>query len=176
MCTQNEVGVGCLPSFHSLRNFNVGWALSQAPVLCTGWFSYKSKPRVVIVKWRVNCDALSLAVLSASLLLPCTARALCSAKGGVVSAVFDVSFWGKQSCINYRLCSRCLGQILILFLNVSNGMVVLEGVFIMGIHSGCVFWCFKAELVELWVDDCVFCTGLGYHWGEMLHFDALAGV
>lgn len=32
----------------------------------------------------------------------------------------------------------------------------------MGIHSGCVFWYFKAELVELGVDDCVFCTGLGY--------------
>lgn len=79
-------------------------------------------------------------------------------QGGVVSAVFDVSFWGKQNCINYRFCSRCLGQILILFLNVSIGMVVLEGVFIMGIHSGCVFWYFKAELVELWVADYVL------HW------------
>lgn len=132
-----------------LEKLNGGWAPSQAPVLCSGWFSYKSKSEVVIVQWRVNCDALSLAVLCL------TAPAL---QGGVVSAVSDVSFWGKQSCINYRLCSRCLGQILILFLNVSNGMVVLEGVFIMGIHSGCDFWYFKAELVELWVDDCVL------HW------------
>lgn len=72
----------------------------------------------------------------------CSAE-LCALQGGVVSAGFDVSFWGKQNCINYRLCSRCLGQILILFLNVSSGMVVLEGVFIMGIHSGCVFWFLK---------------------------------
>lgn len=41
-------------------------------------------------------------------------------------------------------------------------MVVLEAVYIMGIHWGCGFWYFKTVLVELQVDDYVFCIGLGY--------------
>lgn len=98
-----------------------------------------------------------------SLLLHHTVKSVSSAMRFLFKELrFSASFWGKQNCINYRFCSKCLVQILILFLNVSNRMVVLEAVCIMGIHWACVFWYFKAVLVELQVDDNVFCTGLGY--------------
>lgn len=46
-------------------------------------------------------------------------------------------------------------------------MAVLEAVYIMGIHWHCGFWYFKAVLVELQVDDSVFCTHLGYLTNEV---------
>lgn len=46
-------------------------------------------------------------------------------------------------------------------------MVVLEAAYIMGIHLHCGCWSFKAVLVELQVDDSVFCTHLGYLTNEV---------
>lgn len=57
-------------------------------------------------------------------------------------------------------------------------MVVLAAVYIMGIHwlGLWFFWYFKAVLVELQVDDYLFCTGLGYLTKEKRWISALPGV
>lgn len=104
-----------------------------------------------------------------SLLLHCAIQSVSSAMWfGFGSWCFLCPFGGKQNCINYRFCSKCLVQVFILFLNVSNRMVVLEAVYILGIHWGCVFWYFKAVLVNCKVMTMYF----GLVWGISLRKNA----